>query len=120
MSSVDLPHVRHVLDRRAVVLQREIAAKQSGLREPPVEVGDRKDEADFSATGDVAAAEIERDLAELREIAATRARIAEGRYGLCIDCGAEIAAARLNAQPTAQRCLACQASAESAGSARAG
>jgi RNA polymerase-binding transcription factor DksA len=112
MSRPELPQVRHSLDERADALEQEIIAKQAGLRTAPVEAGDRKDEADASATGAVAAAEIERDLAELREIAAARVRIAEGRYGLCIDCGEAIDAARLAAQPTALRCLACQASAE--------
>jgi DnaK suppressor protein len=36
------------------------------------------------------------------------ARIAAGRYGLCTDCGAEIGYARLQAFPTAKRCIGCQ------------
>ena len=108
MLSPDLPRIRHALDRRADALEQEIIAKQAGLRAPPAEVGDRKDDADALAAGAVAAAEIERDLAELREIAAARARITEGRYGLCVDCDEAIAESRLIAQPTALRCLACQ------------
>lgn len=50
--------------------------------------------------------------AELAAIAAALARIAEGRYGECVDCGAAIAAARLAAAPEALRCLACQDAAE--------
>jgi RNA polymerase-binding transcription factor DksA len=57
-------------------------------------------------------AELQRDLQELREIDAARERIADGRYGECVDCGQPIALERLKAQPTAQRCIACQAAYE--------
>ncbi len=36
-------------------------------------------------------------------------RLDEGEYGTCIDCGAPIASARLQAYPTAVRCINCQA-----------
>ena len=39
---------------------------------------------------------------------AALARIENGDYGECVDCGSEIAHARLKAYPTATRCLACQ------------
>ncbi|TSE35607.1 TraR/DksA family transcriptional regulator [Tepidimonas charontis] len=51
----------------------------------------------------------ERETAELRAIDEALARIAAGTFGLCVDCGAEIPAARLHAAPTTLRCLACQA-----------
>ena len=34
--------------------------------------------------------------------------IAAGRYGVCIDCGTAIDFKRLEAYPTAKRCIACQ------------
>jgi RNA polymerase-binding transcription factor DksA len=33
------------------------------------------------------------------------ARLTEGKYGICVDCGEEIPAARLDAQPEAIRCV---------------
>ena len=33
------------------------------------------------------------------------ARLADGKYGICVDCGKEIPAARLEAQPEAIRCV---------------
>ena len=33
---------------------------------------------------------------------------AVGSYGVCIDCGTDIPAARLYATPEAERCIACQ------------
>lgn len=45
------------------------------------------------------------------EIIAIRAalnRIKLGTYGVCVDCGADIPAKRLEAVPTALRCFACE------------
>ena len=49
-----------------------------------------------------------RERQELQEIEAALARIRDGSYGICIDCGGEIGRARLKADPKAKRCLACQ------------
>jgi DnaK suppressor protein len=49
-----------------------------------------------------------RESAELNQVQAALDRIAAGRYGVCIDCGTEIPAARLHATPEAERCIACQ------------
>jgi RNA polymerase-binding transcription factor DksA len=46
-------------------------------------------------------------LTEARAIRAALTRIANGSYGTCASCGAEIPQARLQAQPTAARCIAC-------------
>ena len=49
-----------------------------------------------------------RERQELQEIEAALARIRDGSYGICIDCGGEIGRARLKADPAAKRCLPCQ------------
>ncbi len=54
----------------------------------------------------------ERETAELGAIDAALRRVADGSYGLCVDCGTQIPAARLHAQPTAERCVGCQARVE--------
>ena len=53
-----------------------------------------------------------RDSEELDRLDAALRRIEDGSYGLCIDCGVEIPAARLHAAPDALRCIACQEKAE--------
>ena len=53
-------------------------------------------------------AEQERDTFELRDVAAALERIERGTYGECVDCGEDIAPARLAAQPWAARCIPCQ------------
>ena len=54
----------------------------------------------------------EREAAELLAIDRALARVADGSYGLCVQCGASLPTARLHAQPTAERCVDCQARAE--------
>ena len=44
---------------------------------------------------------------QLAEIDAARDRLAAGRYGVCEVCGGPVAAARLEALPTARTCIAC-------------
>jgi DnaK suppressor protein len=50
-------------------------------------------------------AEVKRDAEEVRDISAAQARIAAGTYGTCIDCGRPIGKKRLEAYPTAKRCI---------------
>jgi DnaK suppressor protein len=51
----------------------------------------------------------ELESAELVAIDAALKRVADGSYGLCIQCGSSISTARLHANPTALRCINCQA-----------
>lgn len=48
----------------------------------------------------------------LRQVDGALHRIATGRYGTCVHCGAAIPAERLLAVPTADSCVACQESTE--------
>lgn len=69
------------------------------------------DEGDASvadALVDIAAARADRQVGEMREIEAARARIKQGVYGECCDCAEEIRFERLLAYPTAKRCIKCQ------------
>ncbi len=51
---------------------------------------------------------VRQDIQDVRDIDAARARIANGTYGVCIECGQEIGYERLLAYPTAKRCIGCQ------------
>ena len=93
-----LDDVRRVLKRRGAERYADLVGDTS----------DAGDEAAASLLRDVTEAEVVRDVGELRDIAAAQARIAAGRYGVCIDCGNAIDFKRLDAYPTAKRCIACQ------------
>ena len=69
---------------------------------------DVEDDSFSNLVVDVNLAEIDRDADELRRIDGALARINEGSYGLCDSCGQEIPQARLQAEPTALRCVQCQ------------
>jgi RNA polymerase-binding transcription factor DksA len=71
-------------------------------------VGDMGDEAAASLLRDISEAEVLRDIGEVRDIAAAEQRMADGQYGLCIDCGEPVAFERLKAYPSAKRCVPCQ------------
>ena len=57
---------------------------------------------------DVELATVDRHIDEIRDIDAALLRIAHGTYGSCIDCEGPIESRRLEVQPTARRCHACQ------------
>jgi DnaK suppressor protein len=54
-----------------------------------------------------------RETAELAAVNAALQRINMGVYGQCVECGVEIAIARLKVAPEAQRCIGCQEKSES-------
>lgn len=59
-------------------------------------------------------AEARRDHDELVAVRAALARIEDGSYGACQDCGADIGLPRLHAFPAALRCIGCQTKVEQA------
>jgi len=100
-----------LLRKTMVRLQTEIAAKRSEVRalSGDLSAGDDFEMmAQSDSIAEVDTAEILRDLHELRAAEHALARLEAGRYGLCERCDQPIPAGRLDAQPTAVRCVACQ------------
>ena len=50
----------------------------------------------------------DRELAELGAVSAALRRLKDGGYGVCADCGEDIAFDRLKVEPWALRCIACE------------
>ena len=69
---------------------------------------DAGDQAVADLLADLGEAETTRDLGELRALEAALKRVSDGAYGVCVDCGEDIPYERLRAQPSAERCVACQ------------
>jgi len=112
---------RAALGARLAARQRELRAEisaQMRTQDDPRLVGlrNRMEETDDWAVADMMAEQVialvSRDLSELAEVEAAIARMADGTYGECADCGLPIPVARLEAYPTARRCVACQEAAE--------
>lgn len=81
-------------DPRVVGFKNELAATEDWVL------------ADILADLDIAM--VTRDIAELSAVEAALIRLTDGSYGTCSDCGEPIGWPRLNAQPIAERCIACQ------------
>lgn len=110
--------LRGVLEQRKAQLltelgevQRDTLAAAAG-RSGAEPLDDRKEQADRMASDTVRDAEAARDHDELVAVRAALARLADGSYGECTDCGQPVGVARLLAQPSAARCIACQSQAE--------
>ena len=67
------------------------------------------------AEREMASRGLSRNASLMRDLRAALNRVADGTYGLCIDCEEPIAARCLAAVPWAARCLSCQESAERCG-----
>lgn len=111
LETYDPVAMRQQLAERAEALRQELQEDRSKLAGDVGDahvVLDRKDQADLVIQAGVDDAEYTRDLTELAQVEAALRRLDTGRFGLCEDCGEAIAAQRLNVQPWASRCMACQ------------
>ena len=113
MTHRQIAQLCRALERRRETLIEEL--KRDAARARDEEYGelagtthDFGDESVATLLADIDQAELSRDVMELRSIEAARARLADGSYGICADCGAEIAFERLQAEPAAPRCVDCQ------------
>ena len=101
------------LEERRRVLRSELTAKLNAQDNPALlGLRNRMEETDDWAVADLETAldvaEVSRDAGELREVEAALLRVKDGSYGECVDCGTHIPFARLHANPSASRCIACQ------------
>ncbi|MET0534398.1 MAG: TraR/DksA family transcriptional regulator [Steroidobacter sp.] len=98
---------------RAMQLRDEVQqTRERTLQEAPANVADRARDREDDSFADLIAdtnlAEMDRDVDELRMIDSALQRISAGTYGECVDCSQPIPLARLDAEPTAERCVTCQ------------
>ncbi len=107
------------LKQRAGVLAAEIASALRQKDTPEsLHLANR-----FEECGEAALAELElaldiasvdRDMTELRDVLAAQGRVHSPEYGVCEACNADIPFSRLQAEPGARRCIACQRALEHA------
>ena len=96
------------LELRAEIRDRLLRADAEAFADIAGQVHDAEDESLADLLVDINNAEVTRDVEEVRDIEAALQRIADGTYGTCLECRTPIARARLEAYPTAKRCLPCQ------------
>jgi RNA polymerase-binding protein DksA len=111
MNAAKLEEIKAHLEEERVSLERLL--KQQGLGEVDVDEG-FADSAQATAERSELIAVEEQHESLHKEIVAALARIEEGSYGQCQNCGSEIPAERLDAVPTTALCVSCkQAAADS-------
>jgi DnaK suppressor protein len=113
MNSPNPRDVKSRLHERAAQLRGEIQhTLERSADETHVRIAeqarDAEDDSFSNLIVDLNLAEVDRDADELRRIDGALARLSEGSYGLCEHCGQRIPEARLQAEPTALRCVRCQ------------
>ncbi len=104
--------LKQMLQDRQRELVTEVQGKIRGVRaegaEKPHEVMDQGEASEVDIQEDIELALIQMKAETLNKINEALARLEEGRYGMCFECGDEIAEARLRALPFAVRCKDCE------------
>ncbi len=111
LDSQQIERLRELLVGRQAALEEEVRverSEQADYLELASEVPDPGDASFASLSVDLGNAAVARDVNELNAIGRALARINEGSYGECAECGYTIPFERLEAQPIAERCAPCQ------------
>ncbi len=118
LSEPQMAALENTLKERQVNLRQEVRGERADSenerdRRSSREVQDRGDEANTEQWREANAAVIGHHEDEIQGIQAALSRFASETYGLCVDCGESIGFERLQAWPSANRCLDCQSKVES-------
>ena len=118
LPAAQVEHLRKRLRDEHAALRSEVAgelarSEQGRHLDLAGRVHDRGDEAVADLLEDLEIVALDRHVHRVRLIETALAAIDQGRYGLCRACGMQIGSARLEAEPAAERCIACQTAVES-------
>src|SRR5262245_52039153 len=114
MSQSRYSELKQMLDGRRREIQAEVQGKMRGVREEGTwggklnEVFDAVESAEADIQEDLEFALVQMKSETLNKINDALARLEQGDYGNCYDCGEEIAEKRLRALPFAVRCKDCE------------
>ena len=106
---------REQAELREAIRSEVLAADLHRAEEFADRVRDPGDESVVDLLADIEYADIDRHIQALRASEAALRAWHEGGYGVCSDCGEPIPLARLQATPSAARCIDCQQARERAG-----
>lgn len=96
------------LELRELVRQELINSDNQHFIDYAEQVHDLEDASVADLLVDLGLATIDRYIEEIRHIDAALIGMAEGSYGVCIDCDESIPVERLRVHPMARRCTSCQ------------
>ena len=110
--------LKRMLQERQRELMTDVQGRIRGVRadgaEKPHEVMDQGETSEVDIQEDIELALIQMKAETLNKINEALARLEDGNYGQCFECGDEIAEARLRALPFAVRCKDCEEARENA------
>ena len=118
LSPDQLASLQAALEQRKLALLQQLAGRMDGelARVPAVEEIETSP-ADSASNRTLNQLELEADEHKLNQLSCVRhalAKIEDGSYGLCENCGGGIPFSRLYARPEAGLCIACQTRLEKA------
>lgn len=111
LSTEQIAELKRMLEEREQTLRDDIRREmnlQDNYLDVATEVPDPGDASFADLSVDLGNAAVSRDLTELRTIQNAYARMDNGTYGECSNCGLDIPYERLMVQPMAERCAPCQ------------
>lgn len=112
---MNLQHFQKLLLAKQQELEQQMAhIEAEALQRNSPDVQDGVDIATASADRDSAWREATREWAIYQQVRSALARLEQGTFGTCLECGRPIEAARLEAVPWAAYCLVDQAQLEAA------
>jgi DnaK suppressor protein len=109
MTPAALAGLQTALEARQAELEKRIHNREEIAVDSSA---DMLDQTQYASQRDMAAADLERESASLREVRAALRRIQRGTFGICVDCAEEISRKRLAAVPWTASCLACREAAD--------
>jgi DnaK suppressor protein len=100
--------LRALLEERRGEIQKKLRSLRETLPADNDNVKDTEEQSVDDFVQEVDFALMQMKSQTLAKIDDAIKRLEQGRYGICIECSSEIAAARLKALPFAAKCRACQ------------
>ena len=120
LTNTDIQRYRQRLRAQHAALREHIQSvlrdsKRDELAQLADRVHDRGEESVADLLASTSLALIDREVSELREVEEALQRIRVGTYGECETCGDAIGRDRLDANPSAKRCVDCEREHETRG-----
>lgn len=109
MKKKELEQLKQILEEEKRKIQRHLEdISDSSVADIETPSGDSVDLASLEINQNSLAKVGKRELNHLKKVEVALAKIEEGTYGECEECGEQIAVARLMARPVAQLCIDCK------------
>ena len=105
MAQPDYSEIKQDLEARMALLKERVVGISDDLREPSSK--DFEERATETEGDEVMESLGNAGLVEINRIQAALARMENGTYGICGECGADISEKRLKAVPYAAKCIDC-------------